>query len=200
MTGADPMSCDVLVVGGGPAGAAAAMELARAGRDVIVVDRAVFPRDKCCGDGLTTLALRELEHLGFDPGAVTDWRTVDGATLRSPSGRTVRVPLPDDGVFAAVAPRLELDDAILRLARKEGATIHDGRAFRGLEQHDDRVVVRVDRGCITTRYVIAADGMWSPVRKACGLALPGYLGEWHGVRQYVGGVSGSAARELHVWF
>ena len=58
---------DVVVVGGGPAGAAAAITLAKAGRDVVVVDRARFPRDKCCGDGLTTLALRWLERLGLAP-------------------------------------------------------------------------------------------------------------------------------------
>ncbi len=200
MSDADAVTHDVLVVGGGPAGAAAAIELTRAGRSVAVVDRAVFPRDKCCGDGLTTLALRELEHLGLDPGTVTDWRDVDGAVLRSPSGRTVRVPLPEDGTYAAVAPRLQLDDALLRVAGKEGAAIHDGRAFRSLEQRDDRVVVELDGGRVAARYVVAADGMWSPVRKSCGLARPGYLGEWHGVRQYARGVTGSAEAELHVWF
>src|SRR2546429_207498 len=52
------LSADVAVVGGGPAGAAAAITLARAGHDVVLVDRARFPRDKCCGDGLTAGALR----------------------------------------------------------------------------------------------------------------------------------------------
>ncbi|MGA0217551.1 MAG: NAD(P)/FAD-dependent oxidoreductase, partial [Ilumatobacteraceae bacterium] len=56
-----PDEIDVLVVGGGPAGSAAAIELARAGKSVTIVDKSTFPRDKCCGDGLTTLALRELE-------------------------------------------------------------------------------------------------------------------------------------------
>jgi len=64
------LSADVAVVGGGPAGAAAAITLARAGRDVVLVDKARFPRDKCCGDGLTTGALRLLETLGFDPSTV----------------------------------------------------------------------------------------------------------------------------------
>src|SRR5258706_13127867 len=85
---------DVAVVGGGPAGAAAAITLARAGRDVVVVDRARFPRDKCCGDGLTAGALRELEHLGLRPEAVASWQTVDDVWVRSPSGRTIDFPLP----------------------------------------------------------------------------------------------------------
>ena len=55
---------DVVVVGAGPAGCAAAITLARAGLDVLVADKARFPRDKCCGDGLTTNALRLIEGLG----------------------------------------------------------------------------------------------------------------------------------------
>ncbi len=160
---ADPprtLSADVVVIGAGPAGSAAAIALARAGRSVIVLDKATFPRDKCCGDGLTTLALRELDQLGFDHGAVTDWYDVDRAALRSPSGREVVVPLPTDGKYAAVAPRLQLDDALVELARKSGADIHDGVAFEALTTRHrlghgdrcrahDRVALR-DRG---GRYV-----------------------------------------------
>ena len=195
-------ACDVVVVGGGPAGAAAATTLARAGRDVVLVDKAVFPRDKCCGDGLTTLALRELDALGLDPAAVADWYDVDAAWLRSPSGREVRVPLPaGQGRFAAVAPRLQLDDAVLDLARKAGARVHEGHAVVGATPHADRVDVDVDGlGTLRARYVIGADGMWSPVRKALGVAEPGYLGEWHAFRQYASDVTGPAAERLIVWF
>src|SRR5262245_19303871 len=88
------LHADVVVVGGGPAGAAAAITLARAGRDVVVVDKATFPRDKCCGDGLTTGALRELEGLGFDPTSVASWQQVDDVVVRSPSGHEVTFLLP----------------------------------------------------------------------------------------------------------
>jgi flavin-dependent dehydrogenase len=64
------IDCDLLVVGAGPAGTAAAITAVRAGLKVTVVDKARFPRDKCCGDGLTTLALRQLQSLGFDPSTV----------------------------------------------------------------------------------------------------------------------------------
>lgn len=190
----------MLVVGAGPAGAAAAIELARAGRDVLVVDKAVFPRDKCCGDGLTTLALRELEHLGFDPAVVTDWRDVDGATLRSPSGREVRIPLPTTGRYASVAPRLQFDDALVGLARKVGADVRDGHGIGEIVEHDDRVVARAGDLVVEARYAIAADGMWSPTRKELGLGLPSYLGDWHGFRQYASDVTGRARDELIVWF
>jgi geranylgeranyl reductase family protein len=195
-------SADVVVVGAGPAGVATAVALARAGRDVTVLDKAVFPRDKCCGDGLTTLALRELEQLGFDPAGVSDWQVVDGAVLRAPSGREVTLPLPEGrGSYAAVAPRRQLDLALVDVAVKAGAAVVEGAGFAGLSQHDDHVVVRVDgSGPLAARYVVAADGMWSPVRRALGLTPSGYLGEWHAFRQYVGGITGPAAEHLYVWF
>ncbi|HEY3486082.1 MAG TPA: geranylgeranyl reductase family protein [Ilumatobacteraceae bacterium] len=198
----DGPTCDVVVVGGGPAGTAAAISLTRSGRSVVLADRATFPRDKCCGDGLTTLALRELEHHGFDPGTVDDWFDVDAAWLRSPSGREVRVPLPSTGRYAAIAPRLQLDDALVRLARAAGVDVRDGHGFTGaITQHDDHVAIGVDGiGTVRTRYVIAADGMWSPLRRALGRNEPRYLGEWHAFRQYARKVTGPAADRLYVWF
>jgi len=167
---------------------------------VIVLDKATFPRDKCCGDGLTTLALRELDHLGLEPSSISDWFDVQSAAIRSPSGREVVVPLPRAGKYAAVAPRFQLDDALFQLARKEGADMRDGHAFKSVIEHDDHVVVDAEGLQITTRYLIAADGMWSPVRKSVGLKQPGYLGEWHGFRQYGRNVTGPAKDQLHVWF
>ncbi len=192
----------MLVVGAGPAGIAAAIELHRAGRDVLVVDKAHFPRDKCCGDGLTTLALRELEQLGLDPSLVDGWQTVDGAVLRSPSGRTVVVPLPDSGMYAAVAPRMSLDHELVETARRMGITVRDGHGVTGVDITDgDHVDVTVERlGSVRCRYVVAADGMWSPVRKAVGAGLPSYRGEWHAFRQYARNVTGPAAEQLIVWF
>ena len=194
------LATDVLIVGGGPAGSAAAIELARTGRSVVLIDRATFPRDKCCGDGLTTLALRELQHLEFNPASVIDWFDVAGASLRSPSGRSVEVPLTGPGRYAAVAPRQQLDNALVDLARNAGVQVHDGIAFISIEQQDDHVVVAADGLSVRSRYVIAADGMWSPVRKSLGLNESGYLGEWHGFRQYASGVTGTASTQLHVWF
>ena len=194
--------CDVLVVGAGPAGTAAAITLKRAGRDVVLIDKATFPRDKCCGDGLTTLALREVEALGLDPAAVEGWFDVDAAWLRSPSGREVCLPLPDNGRYAAVAPRLHLDNALVELARRTGVDVRDGHGFAGLDAiTHDHVDVDVDgMGRVRCRFVVAADGMWSPLRKAVGVATDGYRGEWHAFRQYAGNVTGPAAKNLIVWF
>ena len=77
-----------------------------------------------------------------------------------------------------------------------------GHGFDGsITDRGDHVVAGLDgHEPVAARYVVAADGMWSPVRKALGLGEPGYLGEWHAFRQYVGGVDGSARDHLHVWF
>ena len=124
---------DVIVVGGGPGGVAAAIALARAGRDVVLLDKARFPRDKCCGDGLTTGALRLLEHLGLVPASVPGWQVIEEAWVRSPSGRAVGFPLPTGmGQFAAVVPRLSLDSALIDRARAEGVKVYDGHAFVGV--------------------------------------------------------------------
>jgi len=195
-------TCDVLIVGAGPAGASAAITLRRSGRSVIVIDKARFPRDKCCGDGLTTLALRELEGLGLVPARVDNWFEVGSAWIRSPSGLEIELPLPDTGLYAAVAPRFELDAELAGMARDRGADVSDGHALLGIDRSgDDIVSVEVDGlGVVGCRYVIGADGMWSPTRKAVGASLPDYRGEWHGFRQYANNVTGPAAERLIVWF
>jgi geranylgeranyl reductase family protein len=195
-------TADVAVVGGGPGGVAAAITLARAGRDVVLVDRARFPRDKCCGDGLTAGALRRYEALGLGPASVPSWQAVEDVMVRSPSGRTVDFPLPrGSGVYAAVAPRAELDAAFLDVARKTGVDVREGAALTGAAAGANWVSLDVDGvGTIAAHYVVGADGMWSPLRKMLGVDdEAGYLGEWHAFRQYYAGV-GPAARDLWVWF
>ena len=194
---------DLLVVGAGPAGTAAAVHAARAGLDTLVVDRASFPRDKCCGDGLTTLALRELEGIGFRPDAARSWQPVGAATVRSPSGREQTFPLPADGVYAAVARRSDLDAALVELARAAGARVADGCGLVGAGVSDGGRAVTADiegLGPVTARWAVGADGMWSPLRKALGCDSPGYRGEWHAFRQYFDGVGPEAAEEMFVWF
>jgi menaquinone-9 beta-reductase len=194
---------DVVVVGAGPAGSATAITLARAGAAVVVVDRARFPRDKCCGDGLTASALRHLEELGLDPAAVPSWTPVREVALRSPSGRTVGLGLPPDGLHAAVARRSDLDAALLHLARDAGACVLEDTAVTAVDRDGRGARVGTGRGgTFAPGYVVAADGAWSPTRKLLGDAAPAgrYLGDWHALRQYVTGVGAEAARRLWVWF
>lgn len=197
-----PSDVDVLVVGAGPAGSAASITLARAGLRVTAIDKARFPRDKCCGDGLTTASLRLLEQLGLDRSSLPSWFDVDGAWIAGPSGRSIHFPLPtNQGSFAAVVRRLELDYALVELARKAGATVLDGHQWTDLEQNDDHVLIRVDgHGPIRAKYVVAADGMWSPLRRHLCKTAPGYRGEWHAFRQYFYNVGPLARHDLFAWF
>ncbi|HSK60225.1 MAG TPA: FAD-dependent monooxygenase, partial [Actinomycetospora sp.] len=87
-----PTRTDVLVVGAGPAGSAAAAWAADAGHAVVLADAAVFPRDKACGDGLTPRAIAELEHLGLG-----DWVRGRGTNrgLRAAGfGQLLELPWP----------------------------------------------------------------------------------------------------------
>ena len=213
-------TCDLLVVGGGPAGAAAAIRAASAGLSVVLCDKASFPRDKTCGDGLTASALRLLERLGLDPVTVPGWEAVHRVVVRSPSGRTVDLPLPADGLFAAVAPRAALDDTLLQVASRRGVEIRQRAALEklldfggeragavarrgaggmaGPQPGGDGCVEAAfsDGGVVRARYVVAADGMYSAVRRLTG-GSGVHLGEWHAFRQYFTGV---ADRRLWVIF
>ena len=195
------VDADVVIVGAGPAGAAAAIVGVEAGLSVVLVDKATFPRDKICGDGLTTGALRILERLGVQPGAISSWTGVDDIHVSGPDGHAVTFPLPRDrGAYAVVAPRAELDAAIVDRAREVGAEVIEGTEVVAAVDGAEAVTLTLDDGrTLTSRYVIAADGMWSPLRKMLGTASPGYLGEWHAFRQYFTN-TGPAARDLWVWF
>jgi len=198
----------VVIIGAGPAGAAAAIQLRRAGISVTLIDKAVFPRDKCCGDGLTSGALRHLDHLGLNPADVPTWKPVQNVWISRPSRQPMHFPLPaGPGQFAATATREDLDMALLNLAIEAGADVRQGVSLVNVELFEDRVRTETDNGTFESDWLIGADGMWSPTRKALGFATgsgPGhdrtYLGEWHAFRQYWCNVSPRAAEDLFVWF
>jgi len=184
---------DVAVVGAGPGGIAAAITATDHGCSVICVDKASFPRDKTCGDGLTAGALRQLEMLGLTRAEFCDigvaW--VHETVLVSPSGRHVTLPFPDgDGLYAAVAARRDLDAALVGLARRHGVDIREHCAVETVTRNDDHLVLGCGDGHTrSARYVIAADGHWSPVRRAVEPDTTRDLGEWHAVRQYFADVN-----------
>jgi len=186
-----PEIFDVLVVGAGPGGIAAAITASRWGLSVAWVDKANFPRDKTCGDGLTAGALRALEALGlsYDAFVAIDAAIVCETVLVSPSGRRVTLPLPTDGLHAAVIARRDLDAALVALARRRGVDVREQCPVEKLATHDDEIEVLLGDGTsLRAHHVIAADGHWSTVRRALEPDSPRDLGDWHAARQYFTGV------------
>jgi geranylgeranyl reductase family protein len=176
--------CDVLVVGAGPAGAAAAITAVYRGRNVILVDKAAFPRDKTCGDGLTTGALRGFERLGLDVRTVPGYEPIDETVIVSPSGRRVTLPLPPGAEYAGVVPRLDLDAALLAVARNAGVEVYERAEVVGLVEDRDGITAALGNGSeVRASTVIAADGHYSSVRRLRS-QLPPDLGRWHAFRQY----------------
>lgn len=192
---------DVVVVGAGPAGSAAAIVLARAGKRVILADRARFPRDKCCGDGITGAALNQLRQLGLNPKEVRSWQYVDRSVFVSPSGRTVALPTGrPDAEILAIATRTDLDAALVALARAAGAEVVEEARLGAASADAAGVTFMFDGvGTLQAPYAIAADGAWSPTRRALDDS-PHQLPKWQAARTYVDGVEGRAGSEARVWF
>ena len=158
---------DVVVVGGGPAGAAAALAARGAGCSVLILDRSHFPRDKVCGDGIAPEALDVLAGLRVDPAALTEgFPAVPRLRLRSPGGTTVERAM-HRGAF--VVPREVFDHRLLQAAVASGAELRR-HTVRGLTAHPAHVDVD---GSVTAGVVVAADGAESVVRRAVGLAPNG---------------------------
>jgi menaquinone-9 beta-reductase len=112
---------DVIVIGAGPAGSATAHFLRqRTGADVLLLDRAAFPRDKTCGDGLTPRALRVLARMGILAQVETRGCPVEAYEVVAPNRKMTRAPITADH-GALVVPRLTLDEIILDRAATSGA-------------------------------------------------------------------------------
>ncbi|MEV4757642.1 geranylgeranyl reductase family protein [Micromonospora sp. NPDC049559] len=151
---------DVAVVGAGPAGASAALAARRAGARVLLLDRADFPRDKPCGDGIAAHAVDVLAELGV-PDAVAGYLPVPALRLVGPLGGQVLRPLPRP---AYTVPRRIFDARLVAAAVSAGARLVR-HTVRRIEPRDDLVVLD---GVLAARAVVGADGAGSVVRRALG--------------------------------
>jgi len=116
---------DVIVVGGGPAGATVAHYLARSGLDVLVLEKTRFPREKVCGDGLTPRAVRELVTMGVSTREEDGWIRNQGLRIIG-GGQRLELPWPDLASFpdyGLVRPRKDFDDVLMRHAQASGARL-----------------------------------------------------------------------------
>ena len=179
---ASPDEADVIVVGAGPAGSAAAFYLATAGLDVLVLEKSRFPREKVCGDGLTPRAVKALTAMGVPLAESDGWLRNKGLRIIGGGGR-IELDWPELSSypgFGLVRNRLDFDEILARHAEKAGARVLQGCNVTG-PLRDDRTgrVVGVTAQeasdgekagrTFRARAVVAADGNSSRLSVALGL-------------------------------
>jgi len=177
---AESLDADVVVVGAGPGGSAAAAYLAQHGLQTVLLEKAAFPRDKVCGDGLTPRAVRELAHLGID---TTGWRRSRG--LRIVGGdQHFTLDWPESATFPGyglVRTRRQLDQTLAAHAVSRGAHLVERASVTGPVRDDCGRVVGVqarrrdeagrasgERLTVRAPVVVAADGVSSRLATAVG--------------------------------
>ncbi|HEX7024184.1 MAG TPA: FAD-dependent monooxygenase, partial [Gemmatimonadales bacterium] len=178
---------DVLIAGAGPAGAATALRLARAGLRVLAVDRAVFPRDKVCSEYTSPEGVRHLDALGvLEALEAQGGRRVRGTTVHGPRGASLtglfahagHAPFRDTGLSI---PRRLLDQALVDAARRASAAIQERTSVRAVIREGGGVaglVVQDGSGPpreLRARLTIGADGLRSVMARAIGRRRNGRL-------------------------
>jgi geranylgeranyl reductase family protein len=172
---------DVIVVGAGPAGSSTAIHLARAGLDVLLLEKTTFPREKVCGDGLTPRAVKALVGLGIPIDQRDGWLPNKGLRIIG-GGSRIELPWPELTSYPGyglVRNRLDFDEILARAAQKAGARLIedttvtgpllDGRTGRITGVIAQRTGARGEEQRFRARLVIAADGCSSRLSVAMGL-------------------------------
>jgi geranylgeranyl reductase family protein len=174
---------DVIVVGAGPSGATTAYYLAQAGLSVLLLEKARFPREKVCGDGLTPRAVKPLVAMGVDVGPGSGWLRNKGLRVIG-AGMRLELPWPElDSYpgYGLVRTRASLDETLARRAQAVGAKLLEGVTVTGPVLDDagrivgvtavstDSEPTRSDSRTYRARVIVAADGNSSRLSVAMGL-------------------------------
>jgi geranylgeranyl reductase family protein len=174
---------DVIVVGAGPSGATTAYYLAQAGLNVLLLEKARFPREKVCGDGLTPRAVKTLIAMGVDTGPGSGWLHNKGLRVIG-AGMRLELPWPElDSYpgYGLVRTRASLDETLARRAQAAGAKLLEGVTVTGpvlddagrivgvTANTDDSERARGDSTAYRARVIVAADGNSSRLSVAMGL-------------------------------
>lgn len=195
---------DVVIAGAGPAGALAAVVLARAHARVLLLDRATFPRPKLCGDTVNPGAVAVLRCLGLE-GAVSGGLPIRGMVVTGEPATRVHGAYPA-GIAGLSLTRQVMDFRLVEAAAAAGSHVQEAALVRrALVDRDGRVTgfeVRAASGAVTQvhgRIMIAADGRSSRVARALGLSRAALAPRRWALGAYFGGVTGLGnCGEMHV--
>ncbi|HLZ30614.1 MAG TPA: geranylgeranyl reductase family protein [Chloroflexota bacterium] len=160
---------DAVIIGAGPGGSSTAHFLSRRGLDVVLLDRADFPRDKTCGDGLTPRALRVLDEMGVLPEVERAGCRVGAYEVVAPNGRATSADITAEH-GALVVPRRDLDDIVVRRAAESGAAFASQVTVSHVEPTSSGVRVHAEGGgTFDGRVAIIATGAATAVLKRSGI-------------------------------